>query len=614
MNNLLLLMPLGSNPHQKQHSPSAVSILSSKFHGGQLIFPFSTFLPIAIATMSVFRQLSNRIRMASFTLLQPCPFSLFGGNIPRAISVHKNSRIIPVACFARYSSNIVMTSTHSGSGRGSRDSSCSLQVHDSSEHSRSLGSDEADMLALDGTTKVESPHSARTNLYQYGMQEIPWGDGCLNLGTGINDPVQWPQNLTHRVPNIRDLVAVDASEIVEPVLEDETKLQNGGDSSTPRQDGQPSKRSVKRAANHEKRKATRKAAKQRESADQWPVRESRLHEDGLPTCLSSSSDDDLIPGHPSSLHTINERPNQSSQSNISTRSTQSEEKKTLPKFHRQLYSTQAGVGDMEDLTSRTENVSVADTSNPDEASQLPISSETTSIPTSQNPNQSQPQQKKEKKPKASKQPAAPTTLPLSPALIDLRVGHILRCIPHENADSLYVSTIAMGDAEGTDNTHKDEGTGRIVRTVCSGLRGLIPIEEMQDRKVIVMANLKPVTMRGIKSAAMVLAASPPPKAGEDAHAADRVVELVGPPEGSEGGNRVYFEGFEYGEGKGPEKVLNPKKKQWENVQPGLFTSEELTVVFDAGRVQGVEGGKGELVVEGVQGKCKVPSLKGAKLS
>ena len=132
--------------------------------------------------------------------------------------------------------------------------------------------------------------------------------------------------------------------------------------------------------------------------------------------------------------------------------------------------------------------------------------------------------------------------------------------------------------------------------------------------MIVMANLKPVTMRGIKSAAMVLAASPPRKEGDDPHSADRVVELVSPPEGSEGGDKVYFEGWEYGEGRGPEKVLNPKKKQWEAVQPGLYTSEELTVVFDAGRTSGVEGEKGELIVEGGKGKCKVPSLKGARLS
>lgn len=253
-----------------------------------------------------------------------------------------------------------------------------------------------------------------------------------------------------------------------------------------------------------------------------------------------------------------------------------------------------------------------DSSTPVEPSQPPT---TNNESQSQNPTQSQPQPKKEKKPKPPKQPSTPAALPLSPALVDLRVGHILRCIPHPNADSLYVSTIAMGDAEDAENTQKDEITGRIVRTVCSGLRGLIPLEEMQDRKVIVMANLKPVTMRGIKSAAMVLAASPLAKEGEDPHSSDRVVELVSPPEGSEGGERVFFEGWEYGEGKGPEKVLNPKKKQWETVQPGLYTSEELTVVFDAGRVEGMDGGaKGELVVEGGKGKCTVKSLKGARLS
>ena len=222
-----------------------------------------------------------------------------------------------------------------------------------------------------------------------------------------------------------------------------------------------------------------------------------------------------------------------------------------------------------------------------------------------------PTKKKEKAPKQPKPPkAAPAAAPLSPALLDLRVGHILRAINHPNADSLYVSTIAMGDPEGTEHTQLDESTGKVVRTVCSGLNGLVPLAEMQDRKVVVVANLKPVNMRSIKSAAMVLAASPPSEEGADPHAPDRVVELVSPPEGSEAGEKVYFEGWEYGEGKGPEKQLNPKKKQWEGIQPGFFTSEELEVGFDAAKSE-VEGSeKGMLVVEG-KGKCTVKSLKGA---
>ena len=224
--------------------------------------------------------------------------------------------------------------------------------------------------------------------------------------------------------------------------------------------------------------------------------------------------------------------------------------------------------------------------------------------------------KKEKKAKAPKQAAAPAPNPLSPALIDLRVGHILRCIPHPDADSLYVSTIAMGDAPDSDHTSVDEATGKTVRTVCSGLKGLVPLEEMQGRKVVTVANLKPVTMRGIKSAAMVLAASPKPAEGEDPHGAhDRVVELVNPPAGAEAGDKVYFEGWPYGDGKGPEKQLNPKKKQWEAIQPGFFTGEDLTVGFDASATEGIkaeegQASKGKLVVEG-KGVCTVKTLTGA---
>ncbi|KAH8809083.1 hypothetical protein F5884DRAFT_845340 [Xylogone sp. PMI_703] len=216
------------------------------------------------------------------------------------------------------------------------------------------------------------------------------------------------------------------------------------------------------------------------------------------------------------------------------------------------------------------------------------------------------QQKKEKKEKTPKQPKAPAqpAAPLSPSLIDLRVGHILKAIKHPEADSLFVSTIAMGDAPGTEDTSEYEG--QVVRTVCSGLNGLIPLEEMQDRKVIVVCNLKPVKMRGVKSCAMVLAASPRMKEGEeDAHS--RTVELVAPPEGAKAGERVFFEGWK-GE---PEGVLNPKKKIWEMFQPGFTTTEALEVAFDAGVVKELgKEGVGKLVTES-GGVCKVKTLAGA---
>ncbi|KAL5115665.1 G4 quadruplex nucleic acid binding protein [Pleosporales sp. CAS-2024a] len=215
-------------------------------------------------------------------------------------------------------------------------------------------------------------------------------------------------------------------------------------------------------------------------------------------------------------------------------------------------------------------------------------------------------EKKEKKPKPQK--AAPVEKPLSPCLIDLRVGHILKAETHPNADSLFVSTIACGDAPGTENTSEYEG--QVVRTVCSGLNGLIPLADMQNRKIVAVCNLKPVTMRGVKSCAMVLAASPRIAEGEDSHKGP--VELVDPPAGAQAGDRIYFEGWE-GE---PEAVLNPKKKVWETIQPGFTTTEGLEVGFDVAAVPQLAG-EGEHKKSGVaklrtkEGLCSIPTLKGA---
>lgn len=223
-------------------------------------------------------------------------------------------------------------------------------------------------------------------------------------------------------------------------------------------------------------------------------------------------------------------------------------------------------------------------------------------------NKKEKKEKKEKAPKAK--PAPAPAAPPTPSVIDLRVGHILRAVNHPNADSLYVSTIDCGDAPGSENTSLDEATGKTVRTVCSGLNGLIPLEEMQDRKIVAVCNLKPVTMRGIKSCAMVLAASPRVAEGEDSHAGP--VELVMPPADAPAGQRIYFDGWSEGE---PEKVLNPKKKVWETFQPGFTTTDSLEVAFETSAVPAVQGQEGKpalgklMTASGVV--CTVKTLKGA---
>lgn len=223
--------------------------------------------------------------------------------------------------------------------------------------------------------------------------------------------------------------------------------------------------------------------------------------------------------------------------------------------------------------------------------------------------------KKEKKEKAPKQqPPKPAEKPVGPGMVDMRVGHILKAVQHPNADSLYVSTIACGDAPGTDNT--DEFEGQVCRTVCSGLSGRVPLEVMNGARVVVIANLKPVTMRGVKSCAMVLCASERPAEGADPHGAK--VELCEVPEGSGAGERVYVEGFGDGAGDEPEKQLNPKKKVWESVQPGFYTDSDLGVFWDvektalAGEGDGKRTGCGRLRTK--DGQIKARTIAGASCS
>lgn len=92
----------------------------------------------------------------------------------------------------------------------------------------------------------------------------------------------------------------------------------------------------------------------------------------------------------------------------------------------------------------------------------------------------------------------------------------------------------------------------------------VPIEEMRNRLVVVLANLKPAKMRGIMSEGMVMCASSPDK-----------VEILTPPPGSAPGDLVQVEGFS----RNPEAVMNPKKKIFETVQVDLKTNEKKEATY-----------------------------------
>ncbi|KIY93274.1 hypothetical protein MNEG_14688 [Monoraphidium neglectum] len=142
--------------------------------------------------------------------------------------------------------------------------------------------------------------------------------------------------------------------------------------------------------------------------------------------------------------------------------------------------------------------------------------------------------------------------PASPAAaLDIRIGRVAKCERHPDADSLFVEEVDVGESE--------------MRTIVSGLVQFVPLEEMQDRRVVVLCNLKARNMRGIKSHGMLLCAS---------NAAHDAVEPLAPPEGAAVGERVWFGegGKEQGAPAEPNRVQ--KKKIWEAVQPDLKTDAD----------------------------------------
>ncbi|MCJ7816691.1 MAG: methionine--tRNA ligase subunit beta [Candidatus Aenigmarchaeota archaeon] len=75
--------------------------------------------------------------------------------------------------------------------------------------------------------------------------------------------------------------------------------------------------------------------------------------------------------------------------------------------------------------------------------------------------------------------------------LDLRVGRILSVDSVPNADKLYKLSVDMGDKK---------------ITLVAGLRPYYKPEEMKGKKIIVVANLDPVILKGVKSEGMLLAA------------------------------------------------------------------------------------------------------------
>lgn len=75
--------------------------------------------------------------------------------------------------------------------------------------------------------------------------------------------------------------------------------------------------------------------------------------------------------------------------------------------------------------------------------------------------------------------------------LDLRVAQIKEAKDHPNAEKLLILKVDIGGEE---------------KQLVAGLKQHYKKEELIGKKVIVFTNLKPVTLRGVESQGMILAA------------------------------------------------------------------------------------------------------------
>ncbi len=164
--------------------------------------------------------------------------------------------------------------------------------------------------------------------------------------------------------------------------------------------------------------------------------------------------------------------------------------------------------------------------------------------------------------------------------LELRVGRVAKVWPHETSERLFCEDVDLGELGGG------------VRQIASGLRGHYTAEELQDRLVVVVCNLKESKFQGFMSNGMILAA----KAADGSR-----VELVTPPAGSIVGERVNVGGT-HTLAKGLPAAQVKKLKVWETVSAELRTNETLSACW-----------KGQPMTTSA-GPCVVSSLSDAIVS
>ncbi len=99
---------------------------------------------------------------------------------------------------------------------------------------------------------------------------------------------------------------------------------------------------------------------------------------------------------------------------------------------------------------------------------------------------------------ASPPPKPAPEIPASPVTIEefrkieFKTAKVLEVSEHPSADRLWVLKVQLGPDEQ--------------RTIVAGIRPFYPKEQLIGKNIVLVANMKPMTIRGVDSSGMLLAA------------------------------------------------------------------------------------------------------------
>lgn len=161
----------------------------------------------------------------------------------------------------------------------------------------------------------------------------------------------------------------------------------------------------------------------------------------------------------------------------------------------------------------------------------------------------------------------------------MRIGKIVEVQKNPDSDKIYMEKIDVGNGE--------------IREISSGLQKFYTLEQMQDQLVVVICNLKAKKIAGNLSHGMVLCCK---------NDEDTVCEFLTPPEGSQPGDAIIFEGYE----RKPMADLPKSKNPWEICAPNFIVDEnQVGCYFD---------GTKNVPFATERGICRAPTVTKGKIS